>query len=360
MRSPTPAEALRQLPGGLTARPVTTEDLAAVTQLIRDVDLAASGTTSTNEQECADMLGEPECRWGQGAAVVERGGELVGVLVTFDGVESGRGWSYDAYVQPGDPVETDLVDRLVRTGLSIGQQRWAEPATAGQVDVVGLVAKVACYPTETGLRAVLAALGFVEDRRFWRMIIEHGVARRDEAPPGGAGVAGAATGAPAVDRPSMRIRLPDGYSLRAVRADDEEDLHRLFVIANTCFADHYDFTAQPFDQWLAVLSGETEDPDQWLFVERDGLPAGYVRGSDRFASEGLGYVASLGVLREHRGRGLAKALLRARFADDITRGRVGTLLHVDASNPTGALRVYESAGMRVDQEYVFHRRPLLD
>ena len=197
------------------------------------------------------------------------------------------------------------------------------------------MAKLACYPSESDVRAVLAELGFVEDRRFWRMIVEH-------------------------DGPAEPVRLPDGYSLRVVRADVEADLHQLFEVANTCFADHYDFTPLPFDQWWEVLSGETEDPTQWLFVERDGEPAGYARGSDRYATEGLGYVASLGVLREHRGRGLAGALLRARFADDRDRGRSGTLLHVDSANPTGAIRVYESAGMRVDQEYVFHRRPLFD
>ncbi len=119
------------------------------------------------------MFGEPECRWGQGAAVVERDAELVGLLVTFDGVESGRGWSYDAYVQPGDPDERDLIDVLVRTGLEVGQRRWADAAAAGEVAPAGLVAKLACYPSESDVRAVLAELGFVEDRRFWRMIVEH-------------------------------------------------------------------------------------------------------------------------------------------------------------------------------------------
>ena len=331
----TPAEALRNLPGGLSARPISTSDLTAATELMRAIDIFGSGTTSTNEEESADMFGEPDCRWGQGAAVVHRGADLVGLLVTFDGVESGRGWSFDAYVQPGDPQEELLIELTVRAGLATGQRRWAAAAAAGEVAADGLVAKIACYPAESKVREVLAELGFEEARRFWRMIIEHA-------------------------RPADAPSLPEGYTLRAFRTDDDHDLHLMFEVSNTCFADHFDFTALPYDEWRDTMSGQTEDPTQWQFLEHEGAPAGYVRGSDRFAAEGLGYVASLGVLREHRGRGLAGALLRARFADDVARGRSGTVLHVDSTNPTGATRVYESAGMRVDQEYVFHRRPLLD
>jgi ribosomal protein S18 acetylase RimI-like enzyme len=88
--------------------------------------------------------------------------------------------------------------------------------------------------------------------------------------------------------------------------------------------------------------------------------AGWVRGSNRYAAEGAGYVASIGVLREHRSRGLARALLQARLADDAARGFERTLLHVDSESPTGATRLYEGVGMRVDVESVTFQRPLLD
>lgn len=39
-------------------------------------------------------------------------------------------------------------------------------------------------------------------------------------------------------------------------------------------------------------------------------------------------------------------MLRWAFATDATRGLGGTLLHVDSSNTTPALGLYESVGMR--------------
>ena len=62
---------------------------------------------------------------------------------------------------------------------------------------------------------------------------------------------------------------------------------------------------------------------------------------------GLGWVRVLGVLRSHRRRGIGEALLRHAFAEFKRRGfeRVG--LGVDASSPTGAVALYERAGMHV-------------
>ena len=61
---------------------------------------------------------------------------------------------------------------------------------------------------------------------------------------------------------------------------------------------------------------------------------------------GLGWVGILGVRSPWRRRGLGDALLRASFAALYERGlrRVG--LGVDTENVTGALRLYERAGMR--------------
>jgi ribosomal protein S18 acetylase RimI-like enzyme len=43
---------------------------------------------------------------------------------------------------------------------------------------------------------------------------------------------------------------------------------------------------------------------------------------------------------------VAKALLRDCFAAAQRAGRKAVLLHVDVANVTGALRLYESVGMR--------------
>jgi Acetyltransferase (GNAT) family. len=87
---------------------------------------------------------------------------------------------------------------------------------------------------------------------------------------------------------------------------------------------------------------------RWRIAELDGVPVGATTATDRYIDQNNGYIGSLGVLREGRGRGVAKALLADTFASyrDARRSRV--LLHVDSESPTGATRLYESVGMTQD------------
>ncbi|GAB4500799.1 MAG: hypothetical protein Fur0035_03390 [Anaerolineales bacterium] len=50
------------------------------------------------------------------------------------------------------------------------------------------------------------------------------------------------------------------------------------------------------------------------------------------------------------------ALLRRSFDEFYRRGQFSVGLHVDASNPTGATRLYERAGMRIETEYVCYEK----
>ncbi|MFC7586762.1 GNAT family N-acetyltransferase [Nonomuraea antimicrobica] len=89
------------------------------------------------------------------------------------------------------------------------------------------------------------------------------------------------------------------------------------------------------------------DWSQLTLARLDGRPAAVLIGSNQFVpDENCGYVATLAVLPELRGRGLGRFLLRHAFAADAARGRRGTILHVDSNNTTPALGLYESAGMR--------------
>ena len=83
------AEAVRGLPDGLAARPTTTADLGAVTDLLRACDLASCGHTSTNVEEVRAEVAGPDCGWAAGSATIWRGSQLVGVLNTFDQLADG-------------------------------------------------------------------------------------------------------------------------------------------------------------------------------------------------------------------------------------------------------------------------------
>jgi ribosomal protein S18 acetylase RimI-like enzyme len=342
------AEAIRHPPERLHARPVEPADLDALTALVRAGDIAGCGHTSTNREEISATLSTSGCNWAHGAAGLWRGDEIVGALIIDDGLAARRGWLMDVYCRPGDPhahgIGGALLDAALREGRARFDASFPDPEEPMQS------AKAGAYANDGALRSELEERGFAEVRRFWRMKVDH-VTMADvlaPAPLPRRARAGGQRGAAA---------MPKGYLLRQFR-DVEEDWRGLHAANSASFMDHFDFTPVGFEEWRERHHGEIEDPTMWIVVESGGEIVGHATGSHRYASEDYGYVSSLGVNPEHRGRGLGRALLRARLADDVSRGFIGTVLHVDATNPTGATDLYESVGMRVDSEFVGFHRPL--
>ena len=147
----------------------------------------------------------------------------------------------------------------------------------------------------------------------------------------------------------LEPRWPAGARARtAVEGVDEPLLHDL---AQRSFADHWGFTPTPYDEWLHWLREMgAYDPDLCVVAERDGAPAGVALCRPHAHGDpGRGWVSVLGVLAEHRGNGLGTALLVTAFAAFRGRGLSRAGLGVDAENTTGAVRLYERAGMTVDE-----------
>jgi ribosomal protein S18 acetylase RimI-like enzyme len=72
----------------------------------------------------------------------------------------------------------------------------------------------------------------------------------------------------------------------------------------------------------------------------------------------LGYVNTLGVVRPWRRRGVALALLHHSFRELAERGKRRVALGVDGSSLTGAVRLYEKAGMHIARERVMFEKEL--
>lgn len=178
------------------------------------------------------------------------------------------------------------------------------------------------YRQDVEAATVLRDRGFAPATAFFRMRIDH----HGEPP---------------------RAGLPPGIELRRV-GDDEQLRRAALSVQNAAFVDHFAHEERTYEQWVETLdSRSTTDWDQLWVAERDGRAVAELRTSDQFIpDEDCGYVASLGVVAEERGRGIAKALLRHAFWCDAAVGRRGTILHVDSNNLTPALGVYEAVGMR--------------
>lgn len=165
---------------------------------------------------------------------------------------------------------------------------------------------------------LLADRGYTWARRFWHMEVE-----LDEAP--------------------EAIAPPPGIRLRPL--DPERDLRTAHRVLEKAFGDHWDHTPASYREFLdRNVHQDDFDPSLWIVAADDSGLVGVLSGS---AGSDRGWVGQLGVLRSHRGRGTASAMLRASFAEFERRGfsRVG--LSVDSDNPTGAVSLYERMGMRV-------------
>lgn len=139
--------------------------------------------------------------------------------------------------------------------------------------------------------------------------------------------------------------FPDGIAVRTLRPTEER---RVYDAHMSSFADHWEFEPVPYERW-AQFTVETAsfDPTLWFLAESGGELAGIAicrlhdSGDPRH-----GWVGILGVVPAFRRRGLGEALLRHSFAEFARRGCTRVSLGVDAENTTGAVGLYERAGMR--------------
>jgi ribosomal protein S18 acetylase RimI-like enzyme len=138
------------------------------------------------------------------------------------------------------------------------------------------------------------------------------------------------------------IEWPEGMTMRTFR--DAAVVEPTIAVMTDAFADHHGDSPPP-DEWHHLLASQMVLPDaSYLLSDADGPVAGLV-SSD--LGDGEGYIGAIGVRRRGRGQGTATAMLRRSFHDLAAAGYSTAKLDVDGENTTGALGLYERAGMSV-------------
>jgi ribosomal protein S18 acetylase RimI-like enzyme len=144
--------------------------------------------------------------------------------------------------------------------------------------------------------------------------------------------------------------------IRGIDGSDA-DLHTMYRLVDTAFIDHFGHETAGYDFWRRrVVEGFCPDLSLYWMATVDGEPAAGVYSG---TLPGHGHVDTLGTLREFRGRGLGRALLLTTFEEFERRGINRVSLGVDATNPTGAVALYESVGMTVDRQGLRYEVPPL-
>jgi mycothiol synthase len=149
-------------------------------------------------------------------------------------------------------------------------------------------------------------------------------------------------------------RWPEGIELRPF--DPAEDAIAVYKANDEAFEDHFGHVKQSFEDGFANfkhwMEGPTFDHELW-FIAWDGNEIAGVSlcRVNEDEDPAIGWVGDLSVRRPWRKRGLGMALLMHSFCEFHRRGFKKVGLGVDASNLTGALRLYKSAGMYVKRQF---------
>lgn len=291
----------------MSVRPATKEDFPALADLFGASDEAATGRPSSIDVDSVDG-------WLQTLAL-----ETNTWLIEDDGVLTAaafaqrfgeRGNSAGA-VRPsarGRGLGARLVELFEGRLAEEGATRIHSWTVAGDDAAAGL----------------FGARGYREARRFWEMEIELESAQEE----------------PAV----------------SVETFLEEDARAFHAALEEAFAQHWEHRAESFERWWERQRRRANyDPSLWLVIRDGDELAGVARNEIRTLG---GHVGALGVRPPWRGRGYGRALLLASFREFRRRGLTRATLGVDAANATGATRLYESVGMRVQQENVVWEKML--
>ncbi|HET6815873.1 MAG TPA: GNAT family N-acetyltransferase [Mycobacteriales bacterium] len=295
-------------------RPLTPADAASVLALTVACDEAAIGVADYTIEDVEDDFARSSRQaWGLDGS----GGRLRSMCALER--RPGETWlSAEVLACPDEPVETGAC------ALAFVRERALEMAPAAAVHVL-------TYAAADRDRSWLSAAGGQVVRHYWRMSVTF------------------------TDAPAKPL-LPHGVTL-ACPGDDVEALRALHHVIDTAFLDHYGFGATVFEEWLDRHStAPGADRDLWWLVRVDGVPASGLVARDW---PDTGWVQGVGTLRAFRGRGLARMLLQTAFAEFARRGQLTVSLGVDADNPTGAVALYESVGMRVQHEALRYELPPL-
>lgn len=256
--------------------------------------------------------------------------------------ESWRGWAVEdgagglaayCWVErvPGKPYAEGDVRVHPDVDGAVGRELLAFARARAEETAPGLSLHVFTAAAGERARRWYADAGGRLIRHYWRMTIDLPDAPVPTVPPAPAGVV--------LEQPG----------------DDMAALRSVHHVIDTAFLDHFGFTATDFDEWLVrQRSGSGADVGLWWLARVDGEPAAALVGR---AWPDIGWVQGLGTLRAFRGRGLGRLLLLTAFAAFHHRGYRTVGLSVDASNPTGAVGLYESVGMRTAYEAVRYEIP---
>jgi mycothiol synthase len=287
----------------VTIRPARDEDAEAIAEVCNAASIALHGVP--------DLSPAAIRRWAEIPGLAQGVAELDGRVVGYVDVRKDAAGRY--------PIDVRAHPNVWGNGVAPALLAWAEEWSRERVDGAA-VARGNAATEDRETRSALEAAGYRTVRHSFLMQID-------------------------LDGTEPAPVWPAGVELRPFEPGRDEQL--AYDAHMEAFGDNWEFRPSPKDEWRASLIREDFDPSLWLLAYDGDAVAGFSLNAWHWSGDpAFGWVGLLGVRQPWRRRGLGLALLLHSFADFRSRGATRVGLGVDAENATGAVRLYERAGMR--------------
>jgi mycothiol synthase len=319
------------LPAGYTAQSAAVQDVQAAVSMFNACSRAFIGRDEFNATDYALDWQTPGVDLANDVRLVRSpAGQLVGCFEFWDLTEPHVRYNTWGRVHPD------------HVGLGIGTYllRWADERAQRSIPKAPAGARISmtnwAQDLDPRLKPLLEKCGWSLIRKSYRMEIE-------------------------LTTPPAEPIWPEGITLRTFVVGQDE---RATVEADLeSFRDHWGHVDRPFEDELKMFRHNMQrnnfDPSLWLLaMDGDRIAGMSLNWPHCDDDPAIGWISALSVRREYRRKGLGSALLQQGFVDFYRRGQRTVGLGVDASSLTGALCLYERAGMHVARQHNIFEKEL--
>ncbi|MGD8490011.1 MAG: GNAT family N-acetyltransferase [Anaerolineae bacterium] len=158
------------------------------------------------------------------------------------------------------------------------------------------------------------------------------------------------------------LPLPEGLEVRSVLP---EHYSAVWQAAREAFRDEWEYVEEEWsdERFEAWQTQSIFDPSLWQVAwdgdQVAGMVLNFINHQENLEYDRKrGYTETICVRRPWRRRGLARALIARSFQMHKELGMTEAALGVDAENPNGALRLYQSMGFQQVKRNTVYRKPL--
>jgi mycothiol synthase len=308
----------------VTVRAPHEDELAEVARVINEAAQAEFGVDDVTEDELERWFSQPGTDPRRDVFLADENGRPAAYADVGEEGDTGVQFWLDVRLPPG------ASEAAGAALLAATERRAAELAAAKSANGTRRLIAGAWSVNERLLR-LLELANFRLFRHSFRMVIEFG----DE------------------------LAEPETPATIEVRGFERGEERPVFEAVDEAFRDSHDHVPGVFEEWRHwTVDRDDFDPTLWWLAVDGGEIAGFCLCRPYETEPDMGWVASLGVRRPWRRRGIARALLLTSFHEFRRRGFARVALGVDADSLTGAHVLYESVGMRVARRYDLFEKEL--